>query len=501
MVKEQLASLVEQVDVTRVDSLSAGLVPTPTAEYRALRKLTRAATASAAPAAPSPIPIPTPLPLLTGPRVLMWKQDPSVSEIGIRKAFVPSLVSTGPRDARLQITGLPAVAPNAMGDFIQTPGTQQFDSVHTFAVVRMTLTMYQRALATGSTLAALPWQWNSASNSDPISVFPHHSQMMNAFYSRSGKLLAFGFFAKPGAPAPAPTIFTCRSFDIVAHECGHAILDGLKPQWILASATPQTSALHESFGDLTAIFLTLTQFDQVEAIVAQTKSNLHDKTFLSDVAEEFGLALGRANGLRNADNDLRMSDVGTEVHSLSQVFTGAIYDVLADIFALERKIVRDDALTLYDRAHYLQSVLLRGINLAPNANATFADVANKMLTVLTADATGATPRITATQATQYRNSVRNRFAVREIVLAASALTDRASLAKALRRDVAHDEQLEAVAHISGEINAPQNRAGCCGTMTLPENNGVDEALEQEKHRFVEELKSLAAGGIRTKPTA
>ena len=27
---------------------------------------------------------------------------------------------------------------------------------------------------------------------------------------------------------------------------------------------------------------------EVEAIIAQTKSNLHDKTFLSDLAEEFG---------------------------------------------------------------------------------------------------------------------------------------------------------------------------------------------------------------------
>src|SRR5204862_4318185 len=118
-------------------------------------------------------------------------------------------------------------------------------------------------------------------------------------------------------------------------------------------------ALHESFGDLTAIFLALSQFDQVEAVIAQTRANLHDKTFLSDLAEEFGLALGRPNGLRNADNDLKLSQVGNEVHDLSQVFTGAIYDILADIFAFERKpAVRDDAVTLYLTAQYLLSLLL-----------------------------------------------------------------------------------------------------------------------------------------------
>jgi hypothetical protein len=57
-------------------------------------------------------------------------------------------------------------------------------------------------------------------------------------------------------------------------------------------------------------------------VIAQTKANLHDKTFLADLAEEFGLALGRPNGLRNADNDLKLSETGIEVHAISQVFTG-----------------------------------------------------------------------------------------------------------------------------------------------------------------------------------
>src|SRR4030095_13124281 len=124
-----------------------------------------------------PIPIPIPIPVLVGPRVLLWKQDPSVGEIGIRKAFLPPPVSTGPRDARINttITGMTPVVANSLGDFIQTPLTAEFDAVHTFAVVRQTLTMYQRALAAGNALATLPWRWNSPTNSDPITVFPRHS--------------------------------------------------------------------------------------------------------------------------------------------------------------------------------------------------------------------------------------------------------------------------------------------------------------------------------------
>ena len=55
-------------------------------------------------------------------------------------------------------------------------------------------------------------------------------------------------------------------------------------------------------------------------MVADTKGNLHDKSFLSDLAEQFGQSeLHRSSGLRNADNDLRVSTAGTEIHNLSQV--------------------------------------------------------------------------------------------------------------------------------------------------------------------------------------
>lgn len=468
MVNEELIEqLVEEpIAEKRQTNVPVGYVPTPTAEYRERRKLAKAVTAVGAPPTPSPIPVP--VPVLSGPRVLLWKQDPSVAEIGIRKAFLPRPVSSGPADARITvtITGMPPVTANAFGDFIETPLTQQFDAVHTFAVVRETLTMYQRALAVNNVPAVVPWQWNTPNVPDPLQVFPRHSNMQNAFYSRNGRLLAFGFFPKPGVPAPAPTIFTCRSLDIVAHETGHAILDGLKPNWILNNNPPQTGALHESFGDLTAIFLALSQFDQVEAVIAQTKANLHNKTFLADLAEEFGLALGLPFGLRNADNDLKLSQVGNEVHALSQVFTGAIYDILADIFVFERKpALRDDAVTLHATAQYLMSLVLRAIHNAPAAGATFAHVANQMLLVANADG----------KPVQYRNFIRNRFTVREVVVSPTPLT----------ADHPTAQNLEAVKHIADTM--AQNREACCGTMTLPENNGVDESIHKEQETFLEQL--------------
>jgi hypothetical protein len=440
--------------------IPVAFVPTPTQSFREHRKMLKALVQPGVPrsattvaAGPSPIPIPLPLPLPIGARVLMWKQDPQVGEIGIRKAFLPSPISAGPRDSRIQIEGLPQVVPNAFGDLIATPGTPAFDAVHTFAVVRETLTLYQRAR--GGTV--LPWQWNTGGNTDPLHVFPHAGVTMNAFYSRSEKALKF-FFFDTALPPPNHTVFTCRSLDIVAHETGHAVLDALQPGWLGLANPPQTGGLHESFGDLTAIFLALSQLDQVEAVIAQTKANLHDKTFLSDLAEEFGLALGRPNGLRNADNDLKLSQAGTEVHAISQVFTGAIYDILADIFAFERQAAkRDDAASLYDVGQYMLSLVLRALIAAPPVGATFAHVANQMLNIALADS----------KPVQYRNFIRNRFTLREVIVSPVPLAED------------HDAKHEYAAAVTDAKGATQDRRTCCGTMNQPEYQGDAEALDSE----------------------
>jgi hypothetical protein len=457
--------------------------PTPTIQYKQRRRQIKAATTTGAALGPAPAPsvvvtLPPPVLLLPGARVLMWKQDPTVGEIGIRKAYLPGFVSAGPRDARIRMAaGTPTITPNNFGDLIETPGSDAFDIVHTFAVVRETLTMFQRARNNGTSPAPLPWQWNTPTDTTPLSVFHKAGNTMNAFYSRGERALKFFFFNKPGDPPTAPLILTCRSLDIVAHETGHAVLDGLQPGWFGAGGSPQTGGLHESFGDLTAIFLTLSQMDQVEAVIAQTKANLHDKSFLSDLAEQFGLALGRPNGLRNADNDLTLGQVGNEVHDLSQVFTGAIYDILADIFHFEQKTsIKDDAATLYETAQYVCGLVLRAIIAAPAVGATFADVANRMLNVALADGKPA----------QYRNFIRNRFTVRGVVVAATPL--------ALTVDHQAGAAMVAVKHSSAETATTQDLWGTCGTMQSAEYVGGEAAMQSELEELATSLKAVKSNG-------
>ncbi len=454
--------------------LPVGFVPTPSVAYRVHRKVLAATLQPGAPRLKT-AGLPRRLQAApTGARVLMWKQDPSVLELGTRKAFLPGVVLEGPRDARIASgqPGIAPVSPNAFGDFIVPPDTDQFDAVHTFAVVRQTLTMFQRALA-AQDAGLVPWAWNSATDTAPLLIFPHGlPNVMNAYYSRTERALKFGDFE---ADDGAGRLFTCRSFDIVAHETGHAVLDGLKPRWILSSAPPQTGGLHEAFGDLTAIFLALSQLDQAEAVIAQTRADLHDKTFLADMAEQFGSALGRPNGLRNADNDLKLSEAGTEVHAISQVFTGAVYDILADLFTFERRpALEDDAVVLHRVGAYLCGLTLRALLAAPDSNATYADVANQMLRLASADGKPA----------GWLECIRDRFTVREVLAAGTA-----PLAEALAAGIA-----PAVQDAPGAL---QDRRACCGTMTHAEYFDLEGVLEEERQALASWCRHY--GGQRRHP--
>jgi hypothetical protein len=314
---------------------------------------------------------------MAGSKVKIWKQDPSVESIGIRSSYISTEIQNGPADQDIILQGMPHVVGNADKDFIFYPEENplEFDSVHTFAIVRQVLTMLRRALNRMDITQNFNWFWGP----EPIQVYPRAGLDANAYYSRNEKALRF-FYFHPSGDESKPLIYTCRSFDIVAHEVGHAALDSLKPEYLSNSWHPQTGGLHESFGDLTAIFTMLAQMDVCEAIIVESKADLHSKSFFPVLAEQFGEAFGRPMGLRNADNDLKMSEVTTEVHDISRVFTGAIYDILADFFEkYQDPGLYDQAESLFKVGKYLTSLVIVSIWQGPDANATYTDIANKMI--------------------------------------------------------------------------------------------------------------------------
>lgn len=68
---------------------------------------------------------------------------------------------------------------------------------------------------------------------------PHAGYGENAYYDRTSKSLQFYWFGDD-----KNRVHTCLSSDIVNHEFGHALLDGLRPHFY-ESVDAQTAAFHE----------------------------------------------------------------------------------------------------------------------------------------------------------------------------------------------------------------------------------------------------------------
>ena len=114
-----------------------------------------------------------------------------------------------------------------------------------------------------------------------LRVRPHAFHGRNAYYDRDKAELAFGYYeavAEPGLRnLPRGTIFTCLSHDIIAHETTHALLDGLRASFMIATG-PDVLAFHEAFADLIAIFLHFQYPEVVKAALRRSRGDLRQPT-------------------------------------------------------------------------------------------------------------------------------------------------------------------------------------------------------------------------------
>lgn len=305
-------------------------------------------------------------------RVQIWKQE-SPSNL-TRLIFLPNGVKDGPQDEDIEIIGVAPVVADDNGDFLIDPNFNAagFDAVHAFTVVRQIMTMYQRALWRIGREKPLKWQWGPGR----IFINPRAGVKLGACYSRSERLIDF-FSAK----RDGKFTHSIRSFSTVAHEVGHAILDAVRPGY-WSSWQAETGALHESFADLTVIFATFSQLELCRSIIFLSRGDLEDKSyFWIPNGGQSTLPEGeQGKGFASADHDLTMYDVVAEVHDISLVFTGAMYDILAEMFKLQRNsALHDDAEILCKVGQHLMDLLLKAFLRGPPQNATFKDIADKMI--------------------------------------------------------------------------------------------------------------------------
>ncbi len=209
-------------------------------------------------------------------------------------------------------------------------------------------------------------------------VVPRAGKWANAYYERDSHSLQFFHFLS--ARAEGTEIYTSLSHDIVAHETGHAILDGIAPD-LYNAVSPQSLALHESVADLTAVLTSFRSRALRQTVLDQTGGSIANPTAFSSIAEEFGAgrhASGQLRPLRALLNDNRLPESGGArwaPHELSEILSGALYSVMVRMHE-QRKAANPDwssGKALFVASEQFKRMVLRALDYLPPGEISFAD--------------------------------------------------------------------------------------------------------------------------------
>src|SRR6516164_9498389 len=192
-------------------------------------------------------------------------------------------------------------------------------------------------------------QWTT--DQQPMQVNLDEGEDFNAFYARDSGLNFFHGLVDN--VAPPVTVFSGASPDVTCHELGHAILDAVKPELFNAMSL-EVAAFHEAFGDISAMLSALQLPSLRDFVLQQTGGQLNSNSRLSELARQLGWAIRvqmdptavDSDCLRNTSNTFFYQDpaglppnapatqLSSEPHSFSRVFSGAFLDVLAAMFKI-----------------------------------------------------------------------------------------------------------------------------------------------------------------------
>jgi hypothetical protein len=261
-------------------------------------------------------------------------------------------------------------------------------AVNAFGTVFQTVRRFEDEQALGRRV-----RW--AFGSEQLLIVPRAGDWANAFYERETRSLQFFYFAG----SSGGRVYTALSRDVVAHECGHALLDAVVPS-LYDSSTPQSVAIHEAVADLVAVIMALDSSRLRQAVLERTGNSLAGENPFNAIAEEFGMARPSATGmsrrslraLKNDETLETMTRRRARPHVLSTLLSGVFYDTLNFIFdkRLEDEQLADDngvALTPAAAANaalgtaqiIFRRLLLRGIDYLPPGELSFVDVGRATL--------------------------------------------------------------------------------------------------------------------------
>ncbi len=193
----------------------------------------------------------------------------------------------------------------------------RFHAAHVYASIRFTLDIWERYYG-----RPIPWHFHRHFDRAEVVIIP---KFENAHIGYGFVEIGTNVEKKDGAMTPFSL-----NFDVIAHEVGHGILYtevGMPhPEKELA----EYLGFQESGAD-TISMIAILHFDSViDELLDSTSGNLYMANHLNRFAET-----SSSGQIRMACNEYKLSDFSAgwkDEHILAQPLTGAMFDILVDIF-------------------------------------------------------------------------------------------------------------------------------------------------------------------------
>jgi hypothetical protein len=238
----------------------------------------------------------------------------------------------------------------AQDGWAPSEGNPHFHQQMLYAVVMKTVEHFERALGRPVLWRPRPDPRKPSDDSAYVGrlrIRPHGVRQPNAFYSPTDVALQFGYFeAEPGDPGeliPGSRVYTCLSYDVVAHETSHAVLDGMFRHFA-EPTNPDVLAFHEAIADLVALLQRFTMPGVLENEIQRTRGNLEAESLLGSLAVQLGRATGGRAALREAigtmhdgtwarrEADPAEYDRRLAPHSRGAILVAAVFDAFIAIY-------------------------------------------------------------------------------------------------------------------------------------------------------------------------
>jgi hypothetical protein len=292
-----------------------------------------------------------------------------------------------------------------------TQSRPQFHMQMTYAVCSSVYDRFRSAL--GRTVA---WGFDEKARDAGapfrLRIRPIAERNANAYYDPEQGELAFGYFEADrvrvtGRNLPGGFVFTSLAHDIVAHECTHAMLDGLRAQFTTVTHV-DVAAFHEGFADLIAVLHRFSHAEVVHKVLELSKGRLDTPAFTS-IGRQFGEASGEMGPIRLVSDEVdpgtglpRPYDAFTEEHERGRSLAAAIFEAFTRIFDRKKRklvllatggrgVIPDDeelpsrlvdALTdlARDLAGQFMNICIRAIDYCPPVDVRFGDFLRAAIT-------------------------------------------------------------------------------------------------------------------------